>query len=527
MKPSNCELVIQNLKHQFNFMQSDETDINSYRIYQRIKRGLFNFGGKILNWLYGVIDNDTAMDYVEKINELENITKREHEIQSEQLLIIKETLKVNNDSFNLLNNKLDETMQKLKNIQTYSVKAIAKLQLDERFLELTNVAQLIIMEHERLSSQVLKSLENTITGKISQLIPLKTLTQDIQKLAGIISESQKLPIDVTEEDVLHIFKFTTTRAALLGTLLMIELTIPVVERTQYFLHTSIPIPIKIQQQTLIISTQRRYFLISNDLREYIEIEEKEYSGARTNRKGQLIFSPAQNAHLTHENSCEMSIFMSPIKNSIEKVCRTNVIPSGVYFIAIEQNSLYYIHVEKNVHILERCNGKASTINTLDTSGYLKLNRKCRINTDKISIRPHLNTRITSLEVVELSGATDNLLLESISKIIGDLPAEIEFKNNDSILIQNHNDDYKKLIDKTEKLITDNAIEMKFKQLDFKNIKTGLISSGCTISFSIILFIIIIIVIYKKFYSSSTWVQLAKKLQKNTENIPKLFINESA
>lgn len=525
IRPSNCELILQNLEHHFNYMKSDVTEIYAYRIYQRTKRGLFNFGGKILHWLYGLMDEDTARGYAQKINEIGNVTIREHALQAEQLLIIKETIRVNNDSFNILNNKLDNTMKNLADIQGYSVKKIENLQLDERFLELTNVAQLIIMEHARLSSQILDSLENTINGKISQLIPLQVLTEDIGKLSQALGENQRMPIDVQEEDVLHIFKFSATRAALIGKRLLIEMTIPVVERTEYSLHRSIPVPIKIGEQTRIISSHPQYFLISNDLREYILIDEAEYSDAKTNRKGELIFSPAQNVHFAYDSSCEISIFMSSIKNSIAKICNTNVIPSAVYFVAIEQNSIYYVYTEKTVHILEHCNGKPSTINALETSGYLKLNRKCRINTDKISIRPHLNTRLDSPKIIELSETTNNLTLETLTEIIGEIPASIDLKSDDSILIQNHDDDYRKLVAKTDNLIKENAYEIKFEQIGYGNIKTGIISSGSAISITMIAIIVIFFILYKKFFNAATWIKLAKKLENQSENIPKLFIKK--
>lgn len=134
----------------------------------------------------------------------------------------------------LLNEKKDNTVKKLADIQKNSIKKIAQLQLDERFLEITNVAQLIIIEHNRLSKQILKSLENTITGKISPLVPLQTLTKDFEKLSRILSKNQKLPIDLSEEEILHIFKFSTTQAALIGSRVLVEISIEVVERDEYF-----------------------------------------------------------------------------------------------------------------------------------------------------------------------------------------------------------------------------------------------------------------------------------------------------
>lgn len=144
---------------------------------------------------------------------------------------------MNKKSFDLLNDQIYDTIQKLAEMREYSVKQIENLQLNERFLELSNVAQLIIMEHQRLSSQILNNVENAITGKISKLIPLEILTKDIGKLAQMLEDNQRMPIDIQQEDILHIFKFSTTRAALIKKnylyQLSKELNIHCIDQSQY------------------------------------------------------------------------------------------------------------------------------------------------------------------------------------------------------------------------------------------------------------------------------------------------------
>lgn len=109
-----------------------------------------------------------------------------------------------------------------------------------------------------------------------------------------------------------------------------------------------------------------------------------------------------------------------------------------------------------------------------------------ISTDKISLRPHLNTKIDSVEIIELTEATNNVTIETLSQIIGDFPLSIDIKTNTSILIQNHEQEYEKLITETDKLIEKNSYEMKFEQIGYNNVKTGIISFGTATSFSIIL-----------------------------------------
>lgn len=136
-----------------------------------------------------------------------------------------------------------------------------------------------------------------------------------------------------------------------------------------------------------------------------------------------------------------------------------------------------------VHILERCNGKPATMHAIESSGW-KLNQKCRINTDKISIRPHLNTRIETSEIIELSKAIDNLTLETHAKTIREIPDSIDLKSDDNILVQNHNNEYSKLIAKTDKIIEENNYKTKIDELRYGKIwnfiiwNIGIIYSYC-------------------------------------------------
>lgn len=522
-KSTNCELIIENLRNQVTHMKIDESDINSYKI-SRAKRGLINLGGKILNWIFGVMDADSAQEYDKKINEIHETSKREHTIQNEQLMLVRETLNFSNKSYTELNEKINGTIEKIKELYGHSTKQLEKLQTEEKFLELTNVAQLIIMEHTRLSTQILKNLESTLAGKISQLIPTESLKKDISKISTLLTENQKLPIDPRDEDTLHIFKFATTRAALFNRRLLVELTFPVIERTRYTLYRTIPVPVKLRERTIVITTPPTYFVLSDDRREFIFIDETELKESKTTKSGERIINPAQNAHFSSDDSCEMSIFLNPSKTAIEKTCDVRTIPTNTYFVTIQQNVLYYIYTSNATRIHQHC-GRPTMTHTIQNNGYLKLERKCRINTDKISIRPHVDTKMDTTEVISLTNATHNTTLETFSDVIqkNNIP-EIESKHRGNVLIQNHNDEYRKLIDKTDELLRERAYMNRFEQAKFDNVKMGICTTSAAIIFTVLSITILTIILYKRFFSLRTWHNLAEKFEENTEKIPKIFIH---
>lgn len=322
MRPSNCGLIIQTLRTHLDHMKNDEMDINSFKITKRSKRAIDSVG-RFLHWAFGVLDIDSAHEYNEKINELQNATERIHSTQNEQLLIIRETLKLNNESHIKIEQQLNATMKRINEINGITNKQLEKLELDERFLELSNVAQLVIMEHNRLFGLILKSLENAVYGKISQLIPIESLKTDIETVAQRLTETQRLPINIYGEDILHVYKFTTTRAALYDNKILLELTIPIIERTKYTIYKTIPVPVKTGENSIIIASNPKHFLLTDDHREYIEIEDDEHNGAKVNGDNELIISPAQNAHFTSDGSCEMSILLKSSEKLIQNNCETH------------------------------------------------------------------------------------------------------------------------------------------------------------------------------------------------------------
>lgn len=311
-----------------------------------------------------------------------------------------------------------------------------------------------------------------------------------------------LPIDLQNEDVFHIYRFTTVRAALVDTTMLIELTIPVVERTQYTLYRTIPVPFKAGDRTIITTSKSRLFILSDDMSEYIPIETDEYTHAMTNKHKELIFNSVQNAHFINDDSCEMSILLNPTKKAIEAACDTHNIPGANFFVAIERNILYYIYVDKMVKVQEQCRGKPTTVHIIESNGYINLDKNCRINTDKISIRPHLNTRINSASIINLAEWSQNLTISTFKDMVGEsLLLETSTDLKESHLIQNHESEYDKLIDQVDELIKNREYRLKLEQIHFDDIKTGLISSSTAILVAVLAFLIIITIAYKWLWRS--------------------------
>lgn len=92
-----CDVILEELQTHLGFMKGDEAVIDSYQQKKDKKRAkrYIQLLGTFLHWANGVMDAETALAYDEKINELQDATTNIHNIQKEQMIIIKEEIRDN------------------------------------------------------------------------------------------------------------------------------------------------------------------------------------------------------------------------------------------------------------------------------------------------------------------------------------------------------------------------------------------------------------------------------------------------
>lgn len=525
-----CDILTNQIEVQIEHMIRDEMDIGAYQqeVVMKKKRSL-EFVGDLAHWAFGIMNADSARKYDLKINELQNETSRIHNIQSEQLVLIKESIKVNNKSVSQMQDqirKLNET------VETY----FYWNQLHHDFVytetvihQTVAIAKLLIMEHQRIAHQIIKSLESAVIGKISQLIPIEKLSADLFLLFASLKDNQKLPINYGREDPLHIFKYSKITATLYGKRLLIEVTVPIAEREVYTVYKINPIPTTIGNHTVIIKPSTQYLLINDMGNEYIPISSMEFSNGKFNIEGEKILNPAENVHLDYSEQCEINIFMNPHKEIIEELCDIRIIPTSNYFVPINFDNTFYLTINNPITISEHCRGHASKLQSISQDGILRLEPNCRVNTEKLSIRPRNNYKLENKEIIVLTNNTDittmNVFMEKLYLLKNySIP---RVKRN--ILIQNEND-FNQLIEQADKLIEKSKTKKQFDQIHYDSEENKTKYFLIILITVFVVFIIIAIIVwyfYNQFFKLNTWIKLADNLaREDPTKIPKLFVQSS-
>lgn len=309
-----------------------------------------------------------------------------------------------------------------------------------------------------------------------------------------------------------------------------EITIPIVEREIFSAFQIIPIPVVVNNATMVIRPSTQYVLLNNDAKEYIPITDNEFISSKFNLRGERIIQPAENSYLDFSHNCEIGILMNPQRANILKYCDIKLVPTLNYFISLNNNDLFFLRISKKVTLIEYCPNSQPNFFEYTKSGHLTLNKDCRVVTDKISIRPRSNYRFDSSEVITLANHSHNAIYEGIFDHM-QLNFNISLPDlHENILIQDHSGDYNKLVQKADKLIVKAKLERKWSEIRSNNIAVTKFSFGFTTFMALLIISIIIatvIYFYKKFFNIDTWEKLAEVLgRKHADRIPQMFVRTS-
>lgn len=342
-----CRAMLDQAEVLLNHMKRDEMEIEAYqqKLTNRKKRAI-EFIGDFYHWAFGLMNADSAREYDQKIEGLQNDSNRFHNLLQEQTILIKESLTLNNKTMGILENHIQKTAKQIKRYIDEQFHRLNWLQAEVVLTEGTDLIKMLETEHHRLTLQILKCLEDTIFGKITQLIPKNKLQDDLLVISKFLKDEQKLPIDLMTENPLHIFKYSKITSILFGNRIMLELNIPIIERGVYTAYEIIPIPTRIGNETVIIKPSTRFTLLNDGAKEFIPITPREFFKSKFNLHGERIIKPADNAIVDYSQNCEISIFMHPRASTLNKFCDVKIIPTANYFVSINSNDAYYLRIVK-------------------------------------------------------------------------------------------------------------------------------------------------------------------------------------
>lgn len=180
---------------------------------------------------------------------------------------------------------------------------------------------------------------------------------------------------------------------------------------------------------------------------------------------------------------------------------------------------FSISITKPTNLIEFCPGKTIQPRRITKSGFLTLSENCRIQTDKITLRPRINTRINSSYEIELIPDITNFTTNLANELIRNFTTPIRMHSPEpSILIDEHLTDFDNLADEADVLISQFYDQQVMDESYSQRITHNLI---IVIGIIMVLFISLTLFghcLYRKFYNINTWIHLASKFNGPPENV---------
>lgn len=470
-----CNISSLHLNH---FNETLENNVKIIKSFDKITRRKRSFryslgrttvgrmGGSLLNWLFGVMDAETAECYDDKINELQNVSIKAFESRQNQTIIIEKLIKLNNFTTNQFQLKIKNVSDNVIDLHSFYGSVFRDLNNKININSLTTLALMAVLEHNELADQIINTLQDAVNGKISHLIPTSDLLANLDQIKLSLKDNQMLPIELHGEDALHIYKYTKSRTTLYKGKILLELTVPILERDTFKLYLTTPIPIRKHNTTFAIIPQNNHFLLNTEKIEFIPITETELNFNSVHVGNELISQPESPSFHNKDEICELNALYQSNISKIEKNCQIKQIPNANYVIAVDIN-VYFISVQNHITLWQKCWNKPATSQLISESGFLHLEVGCTVKTDQFKIHAHGTQTLQTAKMVYPLHDLQLLLPETIDFFTANFTHEIK----NTIMIDNKFDNFNELAEATIKLRENAALEKKLKNIHYDMLET--------------------------------------------------------
>lgn len=444
---------------------------------------LFGFIGSYVGKpLFGLMDEEDASIITEKINSLINAHQTQTIALKNGLSIVQQTIKITNETMFQLNRDVHELNRYVNNITTTISDVEIEIKQHIDFNYISSLATMISVEHQHAIHIIKSALKNTLHGEFSSLITHKQFLKDLQEISETLDETSFTIID----DIKQIQQVVSIKGTIMQKRLLVEFTIPILERNPYQLNSIVSIPVEYKNNTILINMENSNYLVNNLSRIYIPIEKDELKQCKKIYNQTLVCYPQTEAYFENSDICISNVLFEKTAEKQLGKCTYDNVKKMNLIKALGDNS-YYIYVTEPMLMRENCLRIPTKLFSLNNTGILKIDPNCEIifNNMRISTRnSHIKEKIVDIDAPQTFHRVSIRNLKALKPKLNQTKLETKFLT--------YNDNFKNLINKTEK-----EKERLDQSTVITTIETSLLKKNLIILIAFIILIIIIKALLKK------------------------------
>lgn len=451
----NCGVVTKFFNSEYQRMQYDMDllDINK-KISKR--EAPLAFIGKLDHDLFGLVDEESAKSYENKINELILSINEQHTLDANQTTFVKKSLITTQQVTENLQKNLNKLYIAFKSTALGLNTSLSTESLKIELNSLTNIASLIVLEHRGITEKI-------VHKNPADLIDFNTINDDFRHIRDKLGHDHMLPIKIkTRGDVYKTLRISTSGVKISRSALLLEINIPLVENKKYELFESTPIPIIHDGAMFGIKTVQKYILANMNIKEYVEISENELNKCHEIEMYERICQTTAPIVVNDFNTCEADILFGD-GSELPKSCILKKINNATYISELNKSGIYVVTPNGQTKVRTICNETRVAVETIDKQIMISPEPDCvvkiakyRLRENKMYLTNHSLARNfeTYMGGVEITNTTSVFLTGNVSEI-KIMQSSEDFENliREAEIIENR----EKHIVKIDKLESDSSL----------------------------------------------------------------------
>lgn len=350
---------------------------------KKIKRSPFNVVGNIQHALFGVLDEDFARKYEQNIESIHNNEERLHALLMNQTSIAEMTVNIirkNSNDILAISNEFSNQLEEMSNNE----KAHAS------FMAAAFNLMLHIITYQQTQNALIDLVLDTQHGKIN---PLLLSPEQFIKQITVIQEhipvSVKIPGYRAGENLSTLYKLISTRARVLESKIIIELSIPLINMEQFQLFNLVSIPTTQHNHSVVLTPSTKYLAITLDRSKYWVMDEFAFQRCISQGEKKYFCKSNQPVYTSNSKVAECEVNLLSHRKEFAKSCRIMITtePQTISWVKLKAGNTWIVHAPAPQSVDVICNDKLQSI-LLNGTIKLELFNSCQIKHASTIIHAH-------------------------------------------------------------------------------------------------------------------------------------------
>ena len=437
----------------------------------RARRGLFDFVGEVTKILFGVMDEDDAKYYTEKINKLEDEQSGILKLAKEQMTVVKSTLGAVNSTIKEVSENEKILLKGLNEIRDHLSEEDGEIKREFGYTSLTLTVNQHLIQLNRAMAEIRQDYEiilSAITNAQKGILQPHVVTP--AEIIKVMDESREqipkdlhlpFPLSVAYGSV--ILKLIDFDVFMCDKFLAYVIRIPLTDHIKYNVYKVIPFPIEIETKYVFIQPEKNYLFMDVAKRYYCKLDENDIGKCKVINDFWMVCKqgyPIKSTHVHEE--CEAKM-LQPVRKIPADCSKRIVALNHSIWTQLDGNEWLFVAPNpETITIL--CQEQDPVDVSLKGTGKLQFMKRCKGYGLNVMIQSQtvLRNNVTNKDIIPPLDLKYDCCLESgintkLSALQLDLPLKNVVTKMEDLKYASHK------VEEVEKLIVDQEWKQKHSE----------------------------------------------------------------